>query len=118
MSPRRVAATGVGVVCATGRDRAAHWQAMVDGRSAIGPLQTAERGDLGFSNGAQVHDFRATDWFDERALLQIDRFSQFLIVAAREAVADAGIRGDARLAERTAIVTGTGLGGKLTEDDG
>ncbi len=119
MSRRRVGVSGVGVVSALGLDRHAHWDALAAGRAGIGPLRLERAADLSFSAGAQVQGWDPARWFDQRALLLLDPFAQYLIVAAREAMADAGLEpADPRLAERTALITGTGLGGQQTEDDG
>ena len=66
---------------------------------------------------------RSADWdalrhFDEKDAGLLDRFAQFGVVAAREAVADAGIQWNAGLREETAIVTGSCVGGQCTEDEG
>ena len=119
MTGRRVGVSGVGVVSALGLDRHAHWVALRAGRSGIGELDVERAGELAFASGAQVRAWEPTRWFGERALLLLDRFAQLLIVAAWEALADAGIDArDPRLAERAALVTGTGLGGQQTEDEG
>src|SRR5258708_6815548 len=104
---RRVAVTGVGVVCALGQNCGEFWRALSEGRSGIGPLQAVESGLLRFENGAEVRNWDALRYFDEKEAGLLDRFAQFGVVAAREAVADAGIEWNADLREETAIVTGS-----------
>ena len=114
---RRVAVTGVGVVCALGHNSRDFWQALCESRSGIQPLQAIEPGLLRFENGAEVRDWDPLRYFDEKETGLLDRFAQFGVVAAREAVADAGVEWSAELREETAIVTGSCAGGQGTEDD-
>src|ERR1700693_2128574 len=115
---RRVVITGVGVVCALGHNSRDFWQALSEGRSGIGPLQSVEPGLLRFENGAEVRGWDPLRHFDEKETGMLDRFAQFGVVAAREAVADAGVEWSAELREETAIVTGSCVGGQTTEDEG
>ena len=88
---RRVAVTGIGVICALGRHRSEFWASLAQGRSAIGPMTLIPQGALRFENAAEVPDYRAADYLEEKEAAMIDRFAQFALIAAREAVGDAGI---------------------------
>jgi len=114
---RRVAVTGIGVICALGRDRAEFWDALAAGRCGIAPLTLVDRAALRFENAAEVREYRASDYFDEKEAAQLDRFAQFALIAAREAVGDAGMVFDDALRESSAVVTGSCVGGKSTEDE-
>jgi nodulation protein E len=114
---RRVAVTGIGVICALGRHRSEFWASLAQGRSAIGPMTLIPQGALRFENAAEVPDYRAADYLEEKEAAMIDRFAQFALIAAREAVGDAGIVFDEALKEASAIVTGSCVGGKSTEDE-
>ncbi|HML18576.1 MAG TPA: beta-ketoacyl-[acyl-carrier-protein] synthase family protein [Bryobacteraceae bacterium] len=115
---RRVAVTGIGVIAAPGNTRDAFWRALSEGASAIRPITRIPPGLLRFPNAAEVTGYRASDFFDEKEADMLDRFAQFGVVAAREAVAGAGIAFDRALGENTAIVTGSCVGGQTTEDEG
>jgi nodulation protein E len=115
---RRVAITGVGVVCALGHNSREFWQALSQGRSGIAPLESIEPGLLRFENGAEVRNWDPLRYFDEKETGLLDRFAQFGVVAAREAVADASIEWTAELKQQSAIVTGSCVGGQCTEDEG
>ena len=115
---RRVAVTGIGVISALGRTRAEFWRALAAGRSGIRPMTLVAPGSLRFENGAEVPDYRAADYFDEREAAMLDRFAQFALIAAREAVFEAGMVFDDALREASAVVTGSCVGGKTTEDEG
>ena len=115
---RRVVITGVGVVCALGHNSQDFWKALSEGRSGIAPLESVEPGLLRFQNGAEVRNWDSLRYFDEKEAGMLDRFAQFGVVAAREAVADAGIEWTPELREETAIVTGSCVGGQGAEDEG
>jgi nodulation protein E len=113
---RRVVVTGLGVVSALGLTADEFWSAMGEGRSGIGPIEGFDVGQLRFKSGAQVRGFAAEQRFDRKSCELLDRFSQLLIVATREAVSAAGLIWDDELRGRTAVVTGSSLGGQLTEE--
>ncbi|MGA2214184.1 MAG: beta-ketoacyl-[acyl-carrier-protein] synthase family protein [Bryobacteraceae bacterium] len=116
--PRRVAVTGIGVISALGHNAQEFWQALQAGRPGIAPMEAVDRALLRFANGAEVRNFAPARYFDEKELGLLDRFAQFGVVAAREAIAAAGVEWTSRLRESTAIVTGSCAGGQNTEDDG
>jgi nodulation protein E len=113
---RRVAVTGIGVIAGPGRTRDEFWTALANGESSIRPMTLVPEGALRFSNGAEVPEYRAADYFDEKQADFLDRFAQFAVIAAREALADAGIAITPELAGQTAVVTGTSTGGQTSED--
>ena len=115
---RRVAVTGTGVISALGASKAEFWEAASSGRCGIGPIGNIDVSALKFRNGAEARGFRWQDHFTEKQADFVDRFAQFAIVAARQAVADARIEWTPELRERSAIVTGSCLGGQTTEDLG
>ncbi len=114
---RRVAVTGVGVVSSLGHNLSDFWKALSFGQPAIGPIAAVAPGLLRFPNGAEVRNWNPSVYFDEKEIGLLDRFAQFGAVAAREAVADAGIEWTTVLRENTAIVTGSCVGGQGTEDE-
>jgi nodulation protein E len=112
---RRVVITGMGCVSALGNSARDTWQAMKEGRGGIGPLTGLDDPTLRTPVAAQARAFVATEHFDDKRLVLLDPVSQMALVAAREAVAQAGIAFDA-VAERAAVVIGTGIGGAGTQD--
>jgi len=113
-----VAVTGLGVVSALGANRLEFWTSLAAGRDGIGPIQGLDGWQLRFQNGAQVKTLDVGAHFSQKDADMLDPFARFLIVAAREAVADAGIEWTPALKARTAIVTGCCVGGQATEDIG
>jgi nodulation protein E len=115
---RRVAITGLGAICALGRTVSETAQSLRAGRSGIGPIESADVSQLRFQNGAEVRGYTHQPYFDDRRADFIDRFAQFAVIAAREAVADSGIEWTPDLRETAAIITGSCVGGQSTEDIG
>ena len=111
----RVVITGMGAVTPLGHTAPATWNALREGRSAIGPITALPRETLRFGIAAEVRDFDPLAHFDEKRLILLDRVSQFALVAAREAIAQSGIDfARESLGENTAVVIGTGVGGEIT----
>ena len=114
---RKVVITGLGVVSAIGNNAAEFWTSLSDGRTGIGQIAKTDVTGLRFQNAGEVKGFDASAHFDEKALLWLDPFAQFGIVAAREAIADSGIEFSDDLKEMSGVITGSCLGGKTTEDE-
>ncbi len=114
---RRVVVTGLGVVSALGHTTAAFWSALRAGRSGIGPITAIPSDDLNVKIAAEVKDFDPGDHFAGNRAALLDRFAQFGLVAAREAVAHSGLDFAGGLGARTATIIGTGVGGQNTQDD-
>jgi nodulation protein E len=115
---RRVAITGIGAIAGPGRTACEFWKSLIEGRSSIGPLESVDCSGLRFQNGSEVRGYSHELYFEDRRADFMDRFAQFAVIAAREAVADAGIEWTAELRENTAIITGSCVGGQSTEDLG
>jgi len=118
MGARRVAVTGLGVICALGNNTSETWDAVCAGRSGIAPIHSIDVSKLRFQNGAQVSRYDPGRYFEANRAQLLDPFSQFAIIAAREALQDSGITLTPNLRENTAIVTGSGMGGQSTQDAG
>ena len=113
----RVVITGLGCVSAIGLDAEQTWQSARDGRVGIGEITSITDRPLKVKIGAEVRGFRPEDHFDDRRITAYDLFSQFAVVAAREAVKDSGLALEGELAAHTAVITGTGIGGARTIDE-
>ena len=114
---RRVAITGAGTINALAHDVAGTYAAFRDGRCGIGPLQFRDVDRLRVRIGAQVHGFAPDEHFDRQAIALYDRFTQFAMIAARQAVAQSGLVFDEELGARTGVVLGTAGGGVGTSDE-
>jgi nodulation protein E len=114
---RRVVITGQGSINALGRTAAETRAAMREARSGIGPLDFQDVGRLSISIGGQIRDYRPDDRFSRQELTLYDPFTQFALIAAREAMADSGLEIDEALSERAGVVLGTSGGGLQTQDE-
>lgn len=114
---KRVAITGAGTVNPLGQTVAETLAALAAGRVGIGPLDLPDLDRLSTRIGAQIRGFDPAAHFAPDRLRQLDRFAQVALVAAREAVAQAGLFPDAALAARAGVVMGTSGGGMTTTDD-
>ncbi len=118
MPARRVAITGIGVLSALGADSNEFWSALTAGRSGIAPIEAVNRGELRFSNGAEVRGYAASAYFTAKEADLLDRFAQFGVIAAREAVTRSGIAWTDVLKLGAAVVTGSCVGGQTSQDRG
>jgi 3-oxoacyl-[acyl-carrier-protein] synthase II len=123
---RRVVVTGLGAVTPLGNTAPATWEGFLAGRSGIGPLTLFDAGDMGVRFAGEVKEFSAVGAAGPKELRQMDRSAQFALVAALEAVADAGLeirttdevsvvdrQSSVVPADRVGIVVGTGAGGVI-----
>ncbi len=120
MTGRRVVVTGMGALSALGNDVPSTWAGLLAGRSGIATIDAFDPSRLTVRIAAQVSDFDASHVLDRKDQRRTDRYIQFGLVAAREAMDQAGLpeRLDGELAERTGAILGTGLGGIGTLYDG
>ena len=122
MSPNsqpRVVVTGMGALTALGLDVATTWEAMVAGRSGVGPITQFDPSRLTTRIAAEVKGFDASSVLDRKDQRRNDRYVQFALVAARQAMDQAGLPAhlDGEAAERTGVIVGTGIGGIRTLAD-
>jgi nodulation protein E len=114
----RVVVTGIGVVSPIGNTRDAFWSALVAARSGIGPIEGIPTDLFATRIAAQVRDFDPLQHFDAKRLTLLDRFSQFAMVAARAAMADAQLELTEESALQTAAIVGNAAGGQTSLDEG
>ena len=112
----RVVVTGTGMLTALGPDVATTWAGLVAGRSGIATITAFDPARVASRIAGEVPDFDPSGVLDRKEQRHTDRFTQLALVAAREALDEAGLPGrlDGELAERTGILIGTGLGGGIT----
>jgi len=118
MERKRVAVTGLGVVSPLGNDLGSFWAAVRAGRSGIGPITSIKADDLPVRIAGEVRGFDPSLRMDAKEAKKMDRFSQFAVYSALEALADAGLRKDDLDPERTAVCLGTGQGGAASIEEG
>jgi 3-oxoacyl-[acyl-carrier-protein] synthase II len=117
---RRVVVTGMGLITPLGNDVATTWAGLVQGRSGIRRIEAFDPSRINSQIAGEVKDFDAGSILDRKEIRRTDRYAQFGLVAAAEAIRQAGLpeRFEGELAERTGVILGTGLGGVGTLVDG
>ncbi len=111
MTRRRVVFTGLGVISPVGHDVNTTWEAVLAGKSGIGPITLFDPSDLKTQFAAEVKEFDAEALFGAREARRMDRFSQFSLTAAQQAVEDSGLNLEQEDLSRIGVVMGSGIGG-------
>ena len=114
---KRVVITGAGTINALGHSVPETLEAMREGRCGIGPLEFRDVERLAITIGGQVRGFGAEGRFNRQQMSLYDRFTQFTLTAAREAIDQSGLEFSGALADRSGVVLGTAGGGVSTWDD-
>ena len=111
---RRVVVTGTGAVSALGQDTGTFWQSLVEGRLGISQLDAHLAAGTNIRVAAQNRDFDTADNLDKKEARLLHRYSQFVVAATAEAVAQSGL--DFTLLDpfRTGVIIGSGVGGLET----
>lgn len=111
MNRRRVAITGLGAVTPLGLNVKECWAGLVSGKSGIGRIAAFDAGKFDCRIAGEVKGFSPRDYFHARLAKRLDRFSQFALVAAMEAVGDSGLDFSAENTEMCGTLVGSGIGG-------
>lgn len=114
MKEERVVITGIGAVTPLGNDMDTTWQALLDGRSGVAPITRFDASKLPVRVACEIRNFDPTVAIDPKELRRMDLYEQYALVAAKQAMASAGLTVTPDLAEDTAIVLGTAIGGLQT----
>lgn len=114
----RVAVTGLGLVCALGKNVPECWGRLAAGESCIARLRQPGDPPYKFQNAAEAWSFNPSDHFSDKDLIMLERFAQFAAVAAREAIAQSGLCFKGELADNCAVITGSSVGGQFSEEEG
>jgi len=115
---RRVAITGVGVFASTGKEVESFFNNLLGGRSAVRRITQFDPSELSVQIAAEVPDYLPTDYFPPKRLDLLDRFSQFGLLAAQEAMRSSGIEFQDEERPRFGVVMGSGMGGAGTFESG
>jgi beta-ketoacyl-acyl-carrier-protein synthase II len=115
---RRVVITGIGVFASTGKNVESFFATLAAGRSAVRRIQQFDPTPLSVQIGAEIPDYEPLDYFPAKRLDLLDRFSQFALLASKEAMDSSGIQLRDEERPRFGVVTGTGMGGASTFESG
>ncbi|WP_425070380.1 beta-ketoacyl-[acyl-carrier-protein] synthase family protein [Sagittula sp. S175] len=114
---KRVVITGAGTINALGQDVPSTYAAMREGRCGISELEFRDVDRLSIRIGGQVKGFDPDAMFNRQQLALYDRFTQFTLIAARQAVEQSGLEFHGEMADRSGVVLGNSGGGLLTQDE-
>ncbi len=108
---RRVVITGLGIVSALGMDIETFWNNLLAGKSGVSKISRFDPSNLSVQFGGEVKDFDPTKKFDPKAIRRWDRFAQFAMWAAVDAVNNSKISLDNENKNRIGVIVGSGMGG-------
>ncbi|HEX3459053.1 MAG TPA: beta-ketoacyl-ACP synthase II [Candidatus Baltobacteraceae bacterium] len=111
---RRVVVTGLGAVTPVGNTRDEFWRRLIAGESGIAPITAFDAALFDTRIAGEVKDWYPEQLIGRKEARRMDRFTQFALVAAREAIEDAKLPDDPEFKERVGGVVGTGIGGIIT----
>ncbi len=114
MALKRVVVTGIGAITPLGKSVDAYWQALEAGVSGCAPIQQFDVSKFKTRFACEVKDFDATQYFDRKEARKMDRYCQFALIAADEAVKDAGINNESIDHDRIGVIYASGIGGLIT----
>ncbi|MCP4248751.1 MAG: beta-ketoacyl-ACP synthase II [bacterium] len=114
---RRVVITGMGLVAPLGRDVDTFWDQLVEGASGVQPVTRFDCTDFEVRFGGECRDFDPEPVIPKRETRRMDRFAQFALVAAHQAVAASGLEFDKMDRNRAGVILGSGIGGLKELED-
>ena len=114
---RRVVISGLGVVTSLSCKVDDLWSRVLAGESGIHPIRLFDVSDFKVTIGGDIYDWNPSDYIDPKELKRLDRFTQFAIVAATDAVADSVIDFSSMDSFRSGVILGSGIGGLSTIEE-
>ncbi|MDW0112666.1 beta-ketoacyl-ACP synthase II [Sporosarcina saromensis] len=116
MEKRRVVVTGIGAVSPVGNSAEASWEAVINGKSGIGPLTRLDSEQFPVKVAAEVKDFDIEEYLPRKEARKMDRFTHYAMAASIMAMKDANLELDEETAYRTGVWIGSGIGGMETHE--
>jgi 3-oxoacyl-[acyl-carrier-protein] synthase II len=117
MELKRVVVTGLGAITPLGKTVPEYWDGLTKGVSGADYIQQFDSTKFKTRFACEVKDFEATNYLERKEARKLDRFTQFALIAADEAVKDAGISKDNVNHDRVGVIFGSGIGGITTFQD-
>jgi 3-oxoacyl-[acyl-carrier-protein] synthase II len=117
MIKRRVVITGLGCVTALAESAGELFAALCDGKSGVSIIESFDTSAYPVKFGGEIWNFKVTDYISQRESKRMDRFTQFAMAAAKQAVEDSGLDFSKEDVFRAGVIVGTGIGG-LKEIEG
>jgi 3-oxoacyl-[acyl-carrier-protein] synthase II len=117
MELKRVVVTGMGALTPIGNTLNEYWEALISGKSGAAPIQQFDASLFKTQFACEVKNFRAEDFIDKKEARKLDQFSQYAMVSASEAMADAALMESNPNVDRIGVIWGSGIGGLKTFQD-
>jgi 3-oxoacyl-[acyl-carrier-protein] synthase II len=114
MELKRVVVTGLGALTPIGNTVSEYWNGLVNGVSGAAPITRFDAGKFKTQFACEVKGYNAEDYFDRKEARKMDLFSQFAMVTAEQAVADANLLQEGLSPDRIGVIWGSGIGGLRT----
>ena len=111
---RRVVITGLGAITPIGNNAEEFWKGIKEGKCGIDEITHFDTTNYKVKLAAEVKGYNAEEHFDKRNAKRLDRYSQFAIVAAKEAWQDSKLDKETENMERVGVILGSGIGGLET----
>ncbi len=108
---KRVVITGLGAITPLGNDAKEFWKGIKEGKCGIDYIKSFDTTDFKVKIAAEVKNYNPEDYFDRRETKRLDKFSQYAMIASREAWKDSGLDREKENMERVGVVIGSGIGG-------
>ncbi|MGM9837946.1 MAG: beta-ketoacyl-ACP synthase II [Paludibacteraceae bacterium] len=117
MELRRVVITGLGALTPVGNTAAETWEALVAGKNGVGPITQFDATSFKTQFAAEVKGFDPSALIDRKEARRLDRYTQFSMWVAKEAMDDSGLDMEVEDKERMGVVWGSGMGGLRSFED-
>lgn len=117
MELKRVVVTGIGAITPLGKTFPETWENLKNGVSGCAPITRFDASKFKTQFACEVKDFNAEDYFDRKEARKIDPYTQFALIAAREAVLDSKLDLETVNHDRVGVIWGSGIGGLKTFQD-
>jgi 3-oxoacyl-[acyl-carrier-protein] synthase II len=114
---RRVVVTGLGLITPLGTGVEKNWEALMAGRSGIGPITRFDISDYPTKIAGQVPDFDPLDWIEKKDVRKMDLFIQYAMGAAEQAMRQSGLQITEDNADDVGVLVGVGIGGLCTIEE-
>ena len=114
METKRVVVTGVGVVTPLGNNVPETWQAMKEGKNGVAPITLFDATNFKTHFAAEVKDFDISSIMDRKEARKLDRYAQFAVATAKEAIEQSRINLQEEDTDRVGVIWGSGMGGLTT----
>lgn len=114
MQLKRVVVTGLGALTPIGNNIASYWEGLKSGKSGAGPITHFDNTHFKTKFACELKGYQAEDFFDRKEARKLDKFAQYAMVAADEAIADAALPLDRLDKFRVGVIWGAGIGGLET----